>query len=225
MTLKKIKVIVADDQSLFREGLKMLLKTDTEIEVIAEACNGKELIELSSLHQPDVIITDLKMPGIGGIEAIKQLSVNKSIGIIAITTFDSESLIAEALEAGALGFVIKNAQDGEVIEAVKTVNKYQHYHCKSTTAKLATMIKKSKFDSATGCRQSLFSDKEKEVIKLVCEEKSSEEIGKILFMSKRTVDGMRARILNKMNVKSGVGFALYAIKNSLFFLSKPDVEP
>lgn len=222
MSLKKIKVIIADDHNCFREGLRMLLQTDEEIEVVAEACSGKELIQLSAQYCPDVVITDLIMPGIAGIQAIKEIAANKLIGIIAITTFDSEYLITEALEAGALGFIVKNAQDGEIIDAVKTVNKYLAYHCQATSSRLATMISKSKYHPATRPAHQLFSEKEKEVIRLVCEEKSSAEIGKILFMSKRTVDGMRARILNKMNVKSGVGFAMYAIKNALFFVDTPE---
>jgi DNA-binding NarL/FixJ family response regulator len=221
MIPKKIKVIIADDHNLFREGLKMLLNADDEIEVVAEACNGNELIDFYTAYQPDVILTDLIMPGIGGIEAIRQLCLNPSVRIIVITTFDSEFLISGALDAGALGCVIKNAQDDEVVNAVKTVNKYQRFYCQSTTARLSKMLSKSKFDPATRESHELFSEKEKQVITLVCEEKSSEEIGKILFMSKRTVDGMRARTLGKMNVKSAIGFVTYAIKNSLFFIDKP----
>jgi DNA-binding NarL/FixJ family response regulator len=224
MSTKKIKVIIADDHSLFRDGLKMLLHTDDEIEVVAEASNGKELIELSSRYKPDVVITDLMMPGMNGVQAIRQLSQNKSIGIVAITTFDNEYLVSQALEAGALGFIVKNAQDGEVIEAVKAVNRYQSYHCRSTSARLATIITKSKYDPGTRAIHQLFSEKEKELIRLICEEKSNEEIGRILFMSKRTVEGIRSKILVKMNVKTAAGVALYAVKNSLFFLEAPEKD-
>jgi DNA-binding NarL/FixJ family response regulator len=221
MSTKKIRVIIADDHNLFREGLKMLLHTDDEIEVVAEACNGKELIELSLNYEPDVVITDLIMPGVDGIEAIRQLSENKSIGIVAITTFDSEYLVTKAIEAGALGFIVKNARDGEVIEAVKAVNKHQRYHCQSTSARLATLIAKSKYDPEVRTVHDLFSEKEKELIRLICQEKSNEEIGKIMFMSKRTVEGIRSKILEKMDAKSSVGLAMYAVKNSLFFLETP----
>jgi DNA-binding NarL/FixJ family response regulator len=221
MNIKKIKVIIADDHNLFRDGLKMLLHTDDEIEVVAEACNGKELIELSSDYKPDVVITDLSMPGMDGLQAIRLLSENKSIGILAITTFDTEYMVSKALEAGALGFIVKNAQDGEVIKAVKAVNKHQRYHCKSTAARLATIITNSKYDPELREVHQLFSEKEKELIRLICEEKSNEEIGKIMFMSKRTVEGIRSKILVKMNVKTAAGVALYAVKNALFFLETP----
>jgi len=222
MSTKKIKVILADDHSLFRSGLKMLLDTDGEIEVVAEACNGKELIELSSVHNPDVVITDLVMPGIDGLAAIRQLSENKLTRIIAITSFGHQHVVSKALEAGVLGFLVKNAQDGEVIEAVKKVNKHQRYHCQNTSATLASVIAKSQYGTVARAAQQLFSDKEKEVIRLICEEKSNEEIGRILFMSKRTIEGIRAKIMVKMNVKSAAGVALYAVKNALIFLEMPE---
>jgi len=222
METKKIRVIIADDHNLVLSGLRVLLGTSDDIEVVGEASNGQELLEAAAKLNPDVVITDLMMPGIGGIQAIKELAKSPTINIIALTTFDSEYLIAEAIEAGALGFIIKNARDGEVIEAVKTVNQHRLFHCQTTAARLSTMILKSRFAPPVKSVQHLFSDKEKEVIRLVCEEKYSEEIGKILFMSKRTVDGMRARILGKMNVKPGIGFVTYAIKNGLFFMNNPD---
>ena len=224
MEPEKIKVIIADDHDLYRAGLQMLLADDNEIEVIAEARNGRELIQYANQHSPDVIVTDLVMPGIDGVQAIKEIHKTGIKRIIALSTFDSEHLIVEALEAGALGYILKNAQNGEIIEAIKTINDYVPYYCKSTNSRLAKMISKSKFNPYTKESLDLFSEKEKEIIRLICEEKSSEEIGKILFMSKRTVDGIRAKILVKMNVKTSAGVAIYAIKNSIYFLN-PEETP
>ena len=223
MEPEKIRVIIADDHDLYRAGLQMLLANDNEIEVVAEASNGRELIQHASQYSSDVIVTDLIMPGIDGVQAIKEIHKTGFKRIIALSTFDSEHLIVEALEAGAFGYILKNAQNGEIIEAIKTVYNYTPYYCKSTNSRLVRMISKSKFNPYTKESHDLFSDKEKEIIRLVCEEKSSEEIGKILFMSKRTVDGMRAKILVKMNVKTSAGVAIYAIKNSLYLLSPTDL--
>ncbi|MGH2646231.1 MAG: response regulator [Ginsengibacter sp.] len=219
MKPEKIRVIIADDHDLYRAGLQMLLANDTEIEVVAEACNGRELIQCANQYTPDVIVTDLIMPGIDGVQAIKEIHKTGIKRIIALSTFDSEHLIVEALEAGALGYILKNAQNGEIIEAIKTIYDYVPYYCKSTNSRLAIMISKSKFNPYTRVALDLFSEKEKEIIRFICEEKSSEEIGKILFMSKRTVDGIRAKILSKMNVKTSAGVAIYAIKNSIYFLN------
>jgi DNA-binding NarL/FixJ family response regulator len=215
-------VVIADDHDLYLAGLRMLLDNNAEIEVLAEASNGQELIDLCNEYKPDVVITDLIMPGTDGIRAIKEISKTAAVRMIALSTFDSEHLIVEALEAGALGYILKNAQNGEIIEAIKTVDKFNPYYCRSTSSRLVRMISKSKFNPYTKSNLDVWSEKEKVIIRLICEEKSSEEIGKILFMSKRTVDGIRSKILEKMNVKTGAGVALYAIKNSLFFLDTPD---
>jgi DNA-binding NarL/FixJ family response regulator len=214
----KIKVIIADDHELYRDGLRMLLQKDDEIEVIGEAANGKQLIELVHANSPDVVLTDLIMPGVDGVTAIKEIYKTGFTRIITLSTFDTEHLIVEALEAGALGYILKNAQKGEIIEAIKTINDFNPYYCKSTSSRMVRLISKSKFNPYTKENLDLFSEKEKEIIRLICEEKSSEEIGRILFMSKRTVDGLRARILSKMNVKTVAGVAIYAIKNSIYFL-------
>jgi DNA-binding NarL/FixJ family response regulator len=218
MQNKKITVIIADDHDVYRDGLRMLLNTDKDIEITGEASNGKQLIDLVKEHTPDVILTDLIMPGVDGVQAIKEIFKSGVTRIIALSTFDTEYLIVEALEAGALGYILKNAQKGEIIEAIKTIYEFNPYYCKSTSSRLVKLISKSKFNPYTKENLDLFSDKEKEIIRLICEEKTSEEMGTILFMSKRTVDGIRAKILSKMNVKTVAGVAIYAIKNSIFFL-------
>ncbi|MGH2562903.1 MAG: response regulator [Ginsengibacter sp.] len=222
MKAEKIKVIIADDHNLYRTGLRMLLQEDDDIEIIAEASNGRDLIDLAKQYTPDIVLTDLIMPGIDGVQAIKELSVIPGIQFIALSTFDSENLIVKALEAGARGYIIKNAQDGEIIDAIKTVHKFSPYYCRSTESRLVRLIAKSNFNPYSKPKPNLFSEREKDVIRLVCEEKSSEEIGKILFMSKRTVDGIRAKILIKMNVKTTAGVAIYAIKNSIYILETAD---
>jgi DNA-binding NarL/FixJ family response regulator len=221
MSREKIKVIIADDHNLYRVGLRMLLQEDNEIEIIAEASNGRELIDFARQYSPDVIVTDLIMPGVDGIQAIQELSANTTTRFLALSTFDSEHLIVKALEAGAAGYVIKNAQDGEIIDAIKTLYNFSPYYCKSTNSRLVRMISNSKFNPYKKPIHDLFSEKEKEIIRLICLEKSSEEIGKILLMSKRTVDGIRAKILIKMNVKTTAGVAIYAIKNAIFFVDTP----
>ncbi|MDE3184451.1 MAG: response regulator transcription factor [Bacteroidota bacterium] len=222
--IKKIKVLIADDHDVYRDGLKMLLQSDGTIDVVEEARNGLELLEMAPQYSPDVIITDLMMPGKSGVEAIKELFESGYKRIIAISTFESEQLIVDALHAGVSGYIIKNAKRGEIIQAVKEVYSFNKYYCKSTSLRLAGMIDELKVNRATKEKLDLFSEKEKEIIRLICEEKTSEEIASILFMSKRTVDGFRSRILIKMNVRTVAGVALYAIRNHIF-LPKPVDSP
>ncbi len=214
MTANTIKVIIADDHSVFLDGLQMLVESDPALEMVERAENGKDLIHKAGALQPDVVITDLKMPGINGIEAIKKINENKSTPCIALSTFDNDALILDAMAAGAKGYILKNAQKEEIIDGIKTVSKFQHYYCKATEAKMLQIIAKTRI-AETGKGTSLFSEREIELIQYICDDVSSEEIGKKLFVSKRTVDGLRAKLLNKMDAKSSVGIVLYAIKNNL----------
>jgi DNA-binding NarL/FixJ family response regulator len=219
MDAEKIKVILADDHDLYRDGLRLLLGNDNNIKLLGEASNGRQLVQLTQQYHPDVILTDLSMPGISGIEAIKEICKTGKQRIIVLSFFESESMIVQALESGAIGYLNKNAQRGEVIEAIKSVYDHIPYYCSTTNTRLARRISQSAFNPYNHTDPHLFSEKEKEIIRLICAEKSSEEIGKILFMSKRTVDGIRGRLLEKMNVRTTAGMVIYAIKNSIYSLS------
>ena len=214
-----IRVIIADDHAVFLDGLEMLLQKDEAIEVVGQASDGARLVDLSRQLLPDVVLTDLKMPGVDGIQAIKEIKALKLPSrCIAISTFDTDHLIVEALEAGAIGYIVKNAQRGEITEAIKTVHDYTPYYCKTTSLKLARQIAKSRFNPYQKTDFNLFNEEEKEIIRLICAEKTSKEIGEDLFIGKRTLDGIRARILEKAKVKTVIGLVIFAIKNGIFFI-------
>src|SRR5690349_946936 len=119
MTETEIKVIIADDQDVYRDGLRLLLNKDKEIKIIAEASNGRKLADLVKQFKPNVVLTDLVMPEMDGIHAIKEISqAVPNVQCIAITTYESDHLIIESLEAGAIGYIMKNAQRGEIVEAI-----------------------------------------------------------------------------------------------------------
>jgi len=196
-------------------GLRMLLQGSEEIELTGEAANGQKLIELVAENTPDVVLTDLMMPEMDGIEAIRRMKNAGFTKCIALSTFDNDRLIMEALEAGAKGYITKNAQKGEIIEAIKLVNQSVFYYCKSTSSRLARMIGVSEFNPYAKAQTQLFTQEETDIIRLICKEKTSEEIAKILFMGKRNVERIRTRILSKMDVKTAAGVVMYAIKNSI----------
>ncbi len=217
-----IKLIIADDHEIYRDGLKIMLRKQAGIEVIGEASNGKELIALTQRLRPDIILTDIVMPVMDGVEATRQLKLQyPSINIIALSMFDQDNLIIEMLESGARGYLLKNADKSEIIEAIKSVFKDVPYYCRSTSVKLARMIAHSKFNpyNKTAERPS-FSDKEVEIIRLICRECTNKEIAQQLFLSARTVEGYRVKILEKMHVKSTAGIVIYAIKNGMYKLDK-----
>lgn len=217
-TSPHIRVIIADDHDIYRDGLQLLLSKDPEIKIVGETDNGEKLVSLAKQYRPDVILTDLRMPVMDGTRAIKEIHhFDPTIRIIALSSFDNEQMIVDALEAGALGYIVKNAQKGEIFEAVKTVYSFMPYYCKTTSIRLVKLISQSSFDPHKNQKPDMLSPKEKEIIRLICEEKTSKEIGDTLFMSVRTVESWRRKIAEKINAKTAVGITIYAIRNSIYF--------
>ncbi|MDX1938832.1 MAG: response regulator transcription factor [Flavihumibacter sp.] len=219
MTTGTIKIIIADDHEMFRDGFRLMLSKKTEIELVAEAENGRELLELVGRHHPDIVVTDIKMPIMDGIAATQKiLEENPNIGVIGLSMFDEDDLIIDMLEAGAKGYLLKNSGKEQISEAIKTVYSGDPYYCKNTSRKLTGMIAKSKFNPYLKKPKVVFSEREKEIIKMICLEMSNKEIADKIFLSVRTVEGHRLNILEKMGVKNSVGMVIYALKNSLIDL-------
>lgn len=215
----QITVVIADDHDIYRDGLFMLLTKDPLIKVVGDASNGKQLLHLYKEFQPDIVLTDLRMPELDGVSAIREIvQLKRDAKIIALSTFDSDTMVTDALEAGAMGYIVKNAERGEITEAIRMVYAGNPYYCKTTSSRLIRLIARSDFNPYHLSSPKLFSEKEREIIKLICEEKTSKEIGDTLFMSPRTVEGHRTKILEKMNVKTTAGIAIYALKNGLYHL-------
>jgi DNA-binding NarL/FixJ family response regulator len=216
-----IKIVLADDHEIFRDGFKVMLRKQNEVELIGEAANGEELLETVNRLKPDVVITDIKMPKMDGIEAAKKLTENHPrIGIIALSMFDEEGLIVEMLEAGAQGYLLKNAHKHEILDAIKTVNNNQTYYCSGTSGKLARLIGNSHFDPFKGKSKPVeFTERELEVIRMICEEKTNKEIAETLFLSIRTIEGYRDKILEKTHAKNAAGIVVYAVKNKIYSIA------
>jgi len=212
-----IKVIIADDHEIFRDGLRLMLQKQPDIDLLAEAEDGKELIEQIKQLRPDVVITDVKMPRMDGVAAARHISEHyPTIGIIALTMFDEDDLIVDMLEAGARGYLLKNADKNEMVDAVKSVFNNEPYYCRHTSHKLAQMVARSKFNPFKHEVKPVFSDREKEMIVYICDGLTNKQIGEKVFLSVRTVEGLRMKLLEKMNVKNTAGIIIYAIKNNLY---------
>ncbi len=218
---KKIKVIIADDHEIYRDGLVNLLNRASGIEIVATAENGQELVAMARKYTPDIVLTDLRMPGLDGISAIRLIAgLEQPIGQIVISTYDDAQLIGEAFEAGALGYIVKNADASEIMNAIKTVYQGQFYHCNTSSSRIMQTITDSRFNPMIIAQNRLFEPREKDIIQMICMENSSKEIAKTLNLSERSVDGIRRRIMKKMNVHSLAGLTRYAIRNKLFDIRK-----
>jgi DNA-binding NarL/FixJ family response regulator len=214
---KLIRVIIADDHEIFRDGFRLMLSRNERIELVAEADNGETLVKLAKTHQPDVVITDIKMPRMDGIEATRQM-VNPKVGlaVIGLSMFDQEDLIMEMLEAGAMGYLLKNAEKEEVMEAIETVYGGDRYFCHSTSQRMAHLLAGSRFSPFYKKEALSFTARELEIIQLICQEYTAREIGEKLYMSSRTVEGYRHRLLERMQVKNTVGLVIYAMQHNLY---------
>lgn len=212
-----IKVIIADDHEIFRDGLRIMLQKQPDIHLVAEAGDGRELIDQVEQWQPDIVISDVKMPRMDGVTAARYLARHyPQVGIIALTMFDEEDLIIDMLEAGAKGYLLKNADKHEIVEAVKSVYGQEPYYCRHTSNKLAQMVAKSKFNPYKQKEKPEFNEREKEIIIDICNGLTSKQIADKIFLSVRTVEGLRMKIMEKMEVKNTAGIIIYAIKHNLF---------
>lgn len=211
-----IRLVIADDHEIFRDGLTLMLSRQQHIQLVGQAANGRELITLVKDLQPDVVMTDVKMPLMDGIEATRYLVMHHAdVRIIALSMFDEENLIVDMLEAGAKGYLLKNADKQEILDAIHSVYEERPYYCHHTSSKLASLISRSKFNPYKKKESLVFTDRETEIIRLICQQLTAQEIADKIFLSKRTVEGHRTKILEKMNVKNTAGVVIYALKHRI----------
>ncbi len=212
-----IKVVMADDHGIFRDGFQLILSRVPRVHLVAQAANGRELVEQVREYRPDVVVTDIKMPLMDGIEATRAITASSpETGVIGLSMHDEDDLILEMLEAGAKGYLLKNADKQEVIDAIETVYTGDPYYCNATNAKLTRIIARNRYQAFNRLKKPEFNEREIEIIRLVCQELTNREIGEKLFMSVRTVEGYRLKILEKMEVKNTVGLVIYAIQHGIF---------
>jgi DNA-binding NarL/FixJ family response regulator len=211
-----IRLVIADDHEIFRDGMALMLSKQQDVVLAGQAENGRELLKLVDDVHPDVVMTDIKMPVMDGIEATKLLlQKNPDLKIIALSMFDEENLIVDMLEAGAKGYLLKNADKQEILDAISNVYEDKTYYCRHTSAKLASLIVKSKFNPHKKTEPVSFNEREKEIVRMICQQCTTQEIGQKLFLSKRTVEGYRTKILEKMHVKNTAGVVIFALRHHL----------
>jgi DNA-binding NarL/FixJ family response regulator len=207
-----IRVLLADDQQLFRQGMRTLLSVQPGIEVVADARDGQEALRLAAQHNPDVVLMDLKMPVLDGVSAIRRLRAElPSCHVLALTTFDDDDLIFEALRAGAAGYVLKDASAERVVEAIRAVARGEHFLQPSIVSKVVVGLSRM---SERGPRKSWeavgLSDREVEVLRLLASGSSNKQIAASLSIVEGTVKNHVTNILIKLKVQDRTQAALRA---------------
>ena len=212
---EKIKVAVVDDQHLFRSGLISLLKEFDELEVMIEAGNGKEFLEIIKKRKPDVVLLDVEMPEMDGADVT--IYLNKKfplIKIIILTMHDDEEFVLHLVENGAHGFLLKDSDIETVVDAIYAVMDGRYFFKENISALLAKgLFKNAK--TKPGFSDTDLTDREIEVIRLICKEYTNKEISEKMGVSLRTIDGHRERILQKTSAHNTAGIVMYAVKHKL----------
>lgn len=212
--MEKIKIIIADDEPLFRKGISLLIQYNEDMEIIFEAANGKELVNFlqSSTCLPDIIITDLKMPVLNGVETTKYLKEHfPAIRIIVLTNLHTRTFVVNMVNMGVSCYLIKDTTPQELINAIQRVHKMGFYYNdgikKIVNGPFNTMAKKkiSRFSVQ------LLTKREVQVLKLICRQYNSVEIAERLFLSPRTVEGHKSNLLQKTESKNTIGLIVYAL--------------
>lgn len=210
-----IKVAIVDDHKIFREGLKSTLGDYGGIHLLSESCNGKEIVDRLTHEQPDVVLMDMKMPVMDGIQATTLINKNyKNIKILALSMFDDDKYILSMMKAGARGYLLKSAEPDEIVEAIKAVNDKGYYFNDHLSL---TMVKKllgnSVFENEGNGELVELNERENDILKLICAECANTEIADKLCLSVRTVEGYRTKLFEKTGAKNIAGLVIYAIKN------------
>ncbi len=204
-----IKIIIADDHYIIRDGLKAMLEKNDFCKIVGEAANGEELLELLKTTPCDVVCTDISMPVMDGVEATKQILKHfPKTKVMCLSMHEEAGFIKKMMEAGAVGYVFKDASKEELQTAIKAVHGGKKYFNQKLFDILLNM-------ESGGKEVNILSAREKEILKLISEEYTNPEIAEKLFLSVRTVDTHRQNLIQKLDVKNTAGLVKYAIKSGL----------
>jgi DNA-binding NarL/FixJ family response regulator len=214
---EKIKVLITDDHALFRQGVKTALSYRQDIEFMGEAENGMQLLNLLKFLQPDVILLDIQMPIMDGIATLPEIrKIMPEVKVIMLTMHNEVTLISKLMGLGANSYLTKDSDSDTIYQAIKTCFENEFYFNEFTNrAMLNGLRNQQTAPMANGPEEAELSEKEIQVLKLMCDEKSTKEIAEIVEISPRTVEAIRDRLKLKTGAKSTAGLILYAVKHGM----------
>ncbi len=218
--MEPIKVIIADDHVLYRAGVKTALSTKKDVKVIAEADNGMHLLNLIKSLPCDVILLDIQMPVMDGIEALPEIKkILPNVKVIMLTFVEDQSMITKLMELGANSYLTKTSDSEIIYEAIKTCYEQEYYFNSLTNQALLSNLKQRQAPIAAQQmmqqQEVQLSEKETTILRLMCEEKSTKEIADLVDLSPRTVESIRDKLKVKTGAKSTAGLIMYAVRNKI----------
>ena len=214
-----IKLLLADDQDILTEGLKLILGAEEDIEIVGIANNGKKAYELCRIRKPDVVLMDIQMPEVNGVEATAMITKEfPHIKIIVLTTFNDDEYIYDALKNGASGYMLKDTSPEEILKAVRTVYNGGALIQSEVAVKVIdkfSQLAKETVDKHIEPKAELLTDREIEVCRLIAEGRNNKEIANELFLSQGTVKNHITKVLLKLDLRDRTQLAIFTIKNDL----------
>ncbi len=213
---RKTRVVIADDHAVLRAGLRMLLNAQTDLEVVGEAEDGVEAIRQVEALRPDVALIDVSMPRLDGLEAIRRLKAEApEVRLLVLSMYDDEGFLRRALESGASGYVLKKAADTELMAAIRAVARGEAYVYPSLTPHLVNRYLGRPGEARPATSPSGLSERELEVLKLLAAGYTSQQVGDELGLSAKTIDTYKARVMEKLGLKSRAELVRYALRHGL----------
>lgn len=211
-----IRIALADDHRLIRSGIKSILTSYPNYEVVQEAANGRELLDGLENAKPDVILLDLEMPVLAGKETLEIIRKdNQEVKVLILTMHQNNAFIIQMMELGANGYLIKDSDPDEVIQAIEKVYHNGYYFSEKVSRAMLTGITDLNLKSAALLKSHGLNEREVEVLRLVCAEKTTPEIGEALFLSPKTIEGYRKTLLEKSGARNMAGLVLFAVRHGL----------
>ncbi len=212
----KIKIIIADDHHLFIEGIKALIKDSDAVQLVGEAYDGESLMQLLKTKSPDVVLMDVNMPKMNGIEATKRIkSQHPEVKILGLTMFDDTNYISEMMKAGASGYLVKTTGKAELINAISKVHEGEKYLSNEVSVKLIERMFDGSGDQLLSQRRLEITPREKEIVRLIAQELTNVEIAERLKNSPMTIITHRKNLLRKLGVKNTAGLIKYVMQHGL----------
>ncbi len=220
--MQKIRCLLVDDHTLVRQGIRQLLDRETDIEVVEEAANAQEGVQKTREMRPDIVLMDVAMPGLSSFEAVRQIR-KQSPGskVLFLTMYDDEEYVMECMEAGAAGYVLKNAPIQQLIAAARDVYRGGKYLSPQLLSKMIDVFQEQRLNPKARVRVSRLTPREQQVLKLLAEGKSAKDIATLLELSVRTVESHRFNLMHKLNVHNRAQLVAYAVRKKIIKIATP----
>ena len=214
--MSRLRILLADDHTVVRQGLRRVLEARPDWEVVAEAGDGREAVKQAEEVKPDVAILDVAMPLLNGIEAVRQIA-RKVPGtrVLVLSMHADEAYVTQMLRAGATGYLLKDSADVDLIQAVEAVAAGKSFFSPAIARVMLDDYVRQLADRGVSDRYELLSEREREIFQLIAEGKTNKEIAALLFLSPSTVDTHRSRIMEKLDVHSAAEIVLYAVRKGV----------